>query len=372
MSCSTDQYNPTFIREIEINRVSVLDKNIDSASSSLGPALNQPALLSNITLSIAAVERDTGLSKDTLRVWERRYGFPSPQRDPVGERAYLLVDVEKLRVIKRLLDAGHRPGRIVSLPVAELQVLADQTVDQPLRNVESALGSEDLRLQMALIRGHDPLGLRAALNLMLARFGVARFVNEVVGPLNAAVGDAWIRGQMEIFEEHMYTEVLQSVLRQAIAAIPQGKPSTRAPRALLTTLPGEPHGLGLLMVEAMLALDACPCVSLGVQTPLWDVVKAASALRTDIVALSFSGCTNPNQIIESLTELRQKLPAGTELWAGGSAPALRRRPIDGVRTFASLENLPAEVQRLRQRATASAVGAEKPADTHPRDGAAAR
>ena len=52
-----------------------------------------------ITLSIAAVERDTGLSKDTLRVWERRYGFPLPGRDGIGERAYTLEQVEKLRVI---------------------------------------------------------------------------------------------------------------------------------------------------------------------------------------------------------------------------------------------------------------------------------
>ena len=35
---------------------------------------------------IAAVERDTGLSKDILRVWERRYGFPKPGRDAFGER----------------------------------------------------------------------------------------------------------------------------------------------------------------------------------------------------------------------------------------------------------------------------------------------
>jgi hypothetical protein len=35
-------------------------------------------------LPIAAVERDTGLAKDTLRVWERRYGFPQPGRDANG------------------------------------------------------------------------------------------------------------------------------------------------------------------------------------------------------------------------------------------------------------------------------------------------
>ena len=44
------------------------------------------------------------------------------------------------------------------------------------------------------------------------------------------------------------------------------------PRVLLTTLPGEPHGLGLLMVEALLTLDGCRCLSLGVQTPPGDIV----------------------------------------------------------------------------------------------------
>jgi len=79
--------------------------------------VNDRSLSRPVLLSIAAVERDTGLSKDTLRVWERRYGFPRPQRDGFGERAYPLEQVEKLRVVKRLMDAGHRPGRIVDQPI---------------------------------------------------------------------------------------------------------------------------------------------------------------------------------------------------------------------------------------------------------------
>ena len=39
-------------------------------------------------MSIAAVERDCGLAKDTLRVWERRYGFPIPLWDRNDERLY--------------------------------------------------------------------------------------------------------------------------------------------------------------------------------------------------------------------------------------------------------------------------------------------
>jgi len=300
----------------------------------------------SITLSIAAVERDTGLSKDTLRVWERRYGFPLPERDGLGERSYPLDQVEKLRAIKRLLDAGHRPGRIVPLPVAELQALTDSTVGQTARTVEAALGGTDLRARLDLIRQHDPRALREEMTRLLMRFGLGRFVTDVVSPLNTAVGDAWMRGQLEVFEEHLYTETMQAVLRQALACVPPPAGNGR-PGVLLSTLPGEPHGLGLLMAEAVLALEGCRCISLGTQTPLWDVVLAARACAVDVVALGFTGCINPNQVVDNLTELRSKLPPAVAIWAGGSAPVLHRRRVEGVTPVASLDLIPAELRRWR-------------------------
>ena len=89
--------------------------------------MTDPSASTLITLSISAVERDTGLSKDTLRVWERRYGFPLPLRDALGERAYSRADVERLRIIRRLMDAGHRPGKIIGLSDEQLQALAVQS-----------------------------------------------------------------------------------------------------------------------------------------------------------------------------------------------------------------------------------------------------
>ena len=61
--------------------------------------------------TIAAVERDVGLSKDVLRVWERRYGFPVPDRDPNGERLYPAGQVLRLRLIKRLMDLRPQAGQ---------------------------------------------------------------------------------------------------------------------------------------------------------------------------------------------------------------------------------------------------------------------
>lgn len=300
-----------------------------------------------ITLSIAAVERDTGLSKDTLRVWERRYGFPTPGRDDLGERAYTLDQVEKLRLVKKLLDAGHRPGRIVPMSLAELQTLSESTVDVVRRGAPVPRRDLELRRVLDLLRARDRAGLRAELSRQLYGLGLQRFVVEVVSPLTTAVGDAWLRGQLEIFEEHLFTETLMRVLHQALSALPEAPPSA-SPCVVLTTFPGEPHGLGLLMAEAMLAQDGCRCISLGVQTPLWNVVLAAEAVNADVVALGFTGCLNPNQIVDALTELRAKLPPRVAVWAGGNVPVLVRRRVEGVLPIPSIEDVGPELQRLRE------------------------
>ncbi len=306
-----------------------------------------PPPFTPITLSIAAVERDTGLSKDTLRVWERRYGFPVPARDAAGEREYPLPQVEKLRAIKRLMDAGHRPGRIVPLPMSQLQLLTEQTLAQPQRGAAVALDSDDLRAHLALIGRHDMVSLRGSLALLVAQVGVSRFVHEVVAPLNVAVGDAWLRGDLQVFEEHLYTETVQSVLRQVIGSLPPASAATR-PRVLLTTFPGESHALGLLMAQAVLALDGCHCISLGTQTPIWDIVLASTGLSIDIVALSFTACLNPNQVVDGLAEMRSKLPGAVDVWAGGSAPVLHRRRVPGVQPMDTLQAAASALQAWRQ------------------------
>jgi len=313
--------------------------------------------------SIAAVERDTGLSKDTLRMWERRYGFPRPARDDLGERAYAWDELNKLRVIKRLLDMGHRPGKIIELPLEDLQKLASPEGSDP-RAPEATRAArsrghpgsptppgEDLRPFLDLVKAHRSEELRGLLSQAALRLGVARFVGTLVAALNEAVGDAWTRGELEIFEEHLYTEAVQGVLRNAIGAI---APARRPPAVVLTTFPQEPHGLGILMAEAIFALEECRCVSLGVQTPIWDIALAASGREIDVVALSFTGTLPVNAVVDGLAQLRARLPAGIEIWAGGHCPTLHRRRPPQVRVFTTLDEIPAAVAEWRA-ARAAAV-----------------
>lgn len=285
--------------------------------------------MTQATLNISAVERETRLSKDVLRVWEKRYGFPMPLRDAQGERCYPLDQVERLRLMKRLIDQGLRPGRLAQMSEVQLAHLAQRPAVCPSARDEGAHAHIDALLAAL---EHDPPAFRSALRQQLAVLGLERFIEQVAAPLTTLVGARWEDGSLDIFDEHLYTETTARILRQALGALPE---AGLAPRILLTSLPGETHGLGLAMIEALLALDGASCVALGTETPPANIARAVDSHCADIVALSFSAAYPRRQVAPSLQQLRRILPNTVALWAGGAGVA-GLAGVDGVRLLPTL------------------------------------
>jgi len=320
--------------------------------------------MTNSSHTIADVERDTGLSKDTLRVWERRYGFPNPARDAVGERRYDDAQVSHLRHLRRLLDAGFRAGQVVPLPLAELLALPVAQDPSPTAQAASACASNQPATShvdewMAVLRQHDARMLRSNMEQYLLAHGLGRLVRDGIAPMNVQVGQSWLEGNLAIFEEHLYAEVVQQVLRQALSQLAAQRPP-QPPRVLLTTVPGEPHGLGLLMAECEMALAGCDTLALGVQTPLTEIVAAAHACNADVVALGFSAVLNPREVRAALAQLRAQLPAEHALWSGGLCPTLKTSGrgglrLEGHRHLPRLDDIAPAVAHWR-------AGAGQPAD----------
>lgn len=302
------------------------------------------------SMQISAVERETGIPKDTLRVWERRYGFPAPLRLESGERCYPDAQVRKLHVIRRLIDRGLRPSKLLHRSIEEL-TLTLQAAGSPARD-ESMLPGE-LRQIVSAVQCNDSEALRSQLKHALLRVGLRQFLSEIVDPLNVAIGESWARGQLSISAEHLYTEHVQNVLRQAIETVPVG---TGNPRVLLTTLPGELHQLGLLMAHAYLALEGAQCISLGLQTPLGDVQSAASAHSADIVGLSFGQPTKMREARASLLALRGTLPPSIQIWAGGRFWQHSPEELPGMSLISALTDIPLAVATWRaQRSEAGSA-----------------
>lgn len=99
------------------------------------------------TFKIGAVARLTGLSTHTLRKWESRYDAVVPVRTERGQRVYSEADVERLRLIRRLVDAGVAPRDVAGLSVEEL---TKKTAH--LTPAETVAGAETMRaLRVALV-----------------------------------------------------------------------------------------------------------------------------------------------------------------------------------------------------------------------------
>lgn len=314
--------------------------------------------------TIADVARETGIQKDTLRVWERRYGFPLPSRDDAGERRYGADQLSRLRQIKRLLDAGHRPGGVVSLPPDGLALHIKALSGLPVgggttrlkrgvvtQNPESETQQTDWSQWMTWVRDGAVDSLHQALGQHALKHGLVQTVEGLLGPLGHAVGEAWLAGNITVYQEHLYTEAAQRFLQEALGTADRQHPAPRsAPRILLTTLPGEMHTLGLLMAECMLALEGCERRSLGRDTPLSDVVQAVEQWQMDVVALSVSALPAATSVWAALGQLREALPSRVAIWVGGASAHLRRRHIpEGIWVMQSAQALSLQVQRWREQ-----------------------
>jgi methanogenic corrinoid protein MtbC1 len=279
------------------------------------------------TISSTVLELETGFSSDLLRKWRMRYGFPQPSNSV--EKAYSKDQLLQLRLIRRLLDEGYRPSQIVGKSRMELELLAGsklcteaQTLAQPLvRDIIDCLKRYDLN------------GLRQKLEDARQGISLGEYTRTVVAPLTTAMGVAWANNEIGVHHEHLCTGLLVNMLSAELYAL-HPKPDT--PRIVFCTPVNEPHLLGLLMAQCVLAELGADCISLGPQIPINELAQTALACRADIVAVSFSFAYPKRQVRPWLSKLQSLLPDTTAIWAGGAGAAIIRRKIPGVWMFSNL------------------------------------
>lgn len=305
---------------------------------------NDPPSITEEPLSITEVERQTGIRQATLRMWEKRYGFPQPSRDRHGDRVYPLSQVERLQAARRLLDQGVRPSKIFS--GASTPALADAAV--PATPPGAAAGPYQAILDM--LRQYRLAELHGHFHYRLLALGLRRFVIEFLAPLSNAVGSAWGRGELPLRCEHLYSQLVASILHTKQAEV--RATSRREPDVLLATLTGETHVLGILMVEAVLATFEVECIQLGSDVPPLEVAAAARETRADIVALSFSSYFPRKSVVRLVKALRAALPPEAVLWVGGDGVPEAAAFGPGVQVFTTLAAIEPALASWRARPAA--------------------
>lgn len=258
-------------------------------------------------MTIQQLSKEVGIGIDTLRIWERRYGFPQPERDAVGHRCYPSEQIEELRLVKTLQSFGQRPGQIFTLNPYERRELLQQLLQ--------GQGPVDAGLE-ALISVGTPEQIGLELRARWGQLGLSEFIHQVAIPLVGLLDHGWTEGRISIAREHLVSDQLEGVLRQVLAA---GAPVDRGADILLLTLSGERHKLGLLMAACLFHASGCRCRVLNEELPLSEVAPLVAELQVAAVALSFSSHYPTRQAKQDLASLRKQLDPKVKLIAGGGA-----------------------------------------------------
>lgn len=312
-----------------------------SGNKTTGP--NGPPPTAPGVSSIKVVSELTTIPMGTLRAWERRYGFPKPaRRHDSNRREYSHEQIERLRVISRALEHGYRPSDVIHLAPLELSALLRESPVPRAGLAGAAIA--DVPALIELLLQDDVKQIEDELRLAAAALGAKRFVTDLAQPLAHAVGREWAEGKLAIRQEHVLTECLTTQLR-ALLAVQQVSDGT--PTVLLTTLPGEPHTLGLQMVALYLALSAAKPRLLGPNTPPEQVIAAAHAFGAQVVGIALTPAADLVTARRDLQRLDRGLPSSVALWVGGSGTDSLGKLPARVETVASWAAIDAALARAR-------------------------
>src|SRR5262245_10394283 len=119
------------------------------------------------TVSATRFAALTGVSRDRLRTWERRYGFPAPQRVGNGPRRYLLEDIQRVVAVRRAAETG------VPIPHAIERTHSDEAPDHIAAHTFAAL-VEHAPVPVAVVSGPAPLRVEFVNGALRALSGAPR------------------------------------------------------------------------------------------------------------------------------------------------------------------------------------------------------
>lgn len=280
---------------------------------------------------IGTLARLTGVTTHAIRIWERRYQALTPARTPGGARLYSDLDVQRLRLIKKLLDRGYTISALATLDLGELMRLTPPET-QPTR---PTISPEAQRRAYGMI--DDLLGAVAELDLERAgrtlvqasnAFSPHDLVTSVLAPALDEIGTRWESGEICIASEHAASAMLRTQLGSLLAAQPVNGKSP----VVCTTPAGEHHELGALLAAVLIAMHGRRAVYLGANLPVEQIAQAVRLSRAGSVALSVVGLSAEatRREVEALCRV---LPPEVQVLVGG-------------RRVADVPNLPERVQVL--------------------------
>jgi DNA-binding transcriptional MerR regulator len=293
---------------------------------------------------LRTVARLTGLSPDLIRVWEKRYEVVTPIRGPRGARLYSADDLQRLRLLARVVSTGRAIGDVAKLATCDLAALS-APVTEPVNGAPTDDRSAIVERALAAVKTLDAAALDQHLGDALVALGSLEFVRQVVSPLLIRVGDRWSDGQLSVAEEHF----VSGLMRNLLSGLLRSRTTAGKPTVLLATPTGERHEFGLLIAALLIADAGIGICYLGIDLPAADISEAAHRSGAAVVGLGLANADNRPSAIDAVGQIERDLSPRCEIWLGGREAASVAGALAGSQALVvdDIDKMGREISRLR-------------------------
>ncbi len=262
---------------------------------------------------IKTVAEMTGIARNTLIAWERRYSFVVPTRAANGYRVYSDTDVQRLYEIKSLLEQGFKISEAVRLLTERgtgLEPVTPGSTGEDGVSIETSLREGILEALLKYDQGEA-----ARLSSRLGLVPYEDQLDEVWFPLMREVGDGWHQGRISVVQEHFCTSFCTNRLRSMLLNV-QG--AVNGPRTVvLVGMSGERHELGLIGLAIRFSLRGWKVVYLGMDTPTVGIATFLSQQTPDLACISAVMSHTAEEIHALAGTIHAMVPSSVRIVIGG-------------------------------------------------------
>ncbi len=258
-----------------------------------------------------------GLTPHVIRAWERRYAALTPERSPSNRRLYTEGEIEKLLLLRKAVDSGHRIGQIAGLRLEELRGLSVELTASAVAAEETATSTEFgplLNECLLAIERLDTEALEHCFARAASSLSTAAMIDRVMVPLLEQLGAGWREGNVRIADEHMASIVLRTHLMRTFGSIQPPRP---APHLVVTTPTGQHHEFGALLAAVTAAMQGWRVLYLGPNLPAEEIAGAVHRAGAQAVALSIVYPPDDLHLSDELLALRRCLGSDVAILVGG-------------------------------------------------------
>ncbi len=258
------------------------------------------------------------MSVYVIRAWEKRHQVLSPERTESNRRLYSDRDIERLILLRQLIELGHSIGELAGLSNEALtELLAKDRAGKQTSYPDGSSVADGVDVQselLAAVLALDVRGLEDALTQASLHLPQQALIGEVIVPFLEAIGRQWQEGTMRIAHEHMATAAVRTFLGSIVAAAPR---FSNAPTALVCTPVNQVHELGALIAAATVATRGWNVVYLGANLPSEEIAAAVRQLGARMLILGIVYPADDALLHRDLRRLATILPADVTVAVGG-------------------------------------------------------